>query len=146
SNLADVIADALLKADSAAEAALIAASSFNDTTLRRGSVNVDDVIKALAYRTDRIAVVKLTGAQVKKALLYGLSLYPQRNSAFLQVAGISATIDGSAPEEKRVVSVRIGGSPLEEKKTYLVAMPSPLAGGALNYQKIWGRADMDHET
>src|SRR5207247_6040868 len=84
--------------------------------------------------------------QIKKALIHGLSLYPQRHSAFLQVAGISATIDGSVPEDKRVISVRVGGSALDEKKTYLVAMPSPLANGALAYYKIWGRADFDSDT
>lgn len=144
SNLANVIADALRAVDSA-DIAFLPAAAFTETTVRRGSASADDLLRALNYRDDTVAIVKLTGAQLRKALEHGLSLYPQKNAAFLQVSGLSVTVD-PATREKRVVSVRVGRSALDESKTYTVAMPMPLASGGLAYFKVWGKSDIDHET
>ncbi|HXG23416.1 MAG TPA: hypothetical protein VNJ09_02585, partial [Chthonomonadales bacterium] len=47
---------------------------------------------------------------------------------------------------KRVVSVRVGGVPVQDTRSYTIAMPSPLANGGVGYYKIWGAADIDHTT
>ncbi len=138
SKLADVVADALRDAASA-QAAFVTASSFDDVTLHKGAASTDAVLKALAYRDDPVLVVKLTGKQIRKALEHGLELYPQRHSAFLQVSGIQATIDGNAPKGERVVSLKIGGSPVSPERAYSVAMPGPLAHGGLAYNTCWDK-------
>jgi 5'-nucleotidase/UDP-sugar diphosphatase len=145
SNLADLVADAI-RAVEKSDIAFICASAFAETTIPKGSASVADLLKALERGDDTVVIVRLTGAQVRKALAHGLSLYPQKNSAFLQVSGIATTIDPSKEKEERVVSVKVGKNPLDDKKTYNVAMPSPLANGALAYFKVWGKADIDHET
>jgi len=146
SNLASIVADAVRAADPAAEIAFVAASSFNEVTIPKGSATPDDILKALAFRTDSLQVLKLTGAQVRQALEHGLAIHPQRHSAFLQVSGITVTVDPSAPRDRRVVSVRVGSAPLSETKIYLVAMPAPLASGALNYDRIWRRSDVERDV
>jgi len=147
SKLADIIADAVQRVEGS-DIAFVAASSFNETVVPKGPAAPADFAKALAFRTDTVVIVKLTGAQIKQALAHGLALYPQRNSAFLQVAGVTASIDGNAnvDKDKRILSVNVRGSVLDDKKQYTVAMPSPLANGALAFNKIWGRSDIDHDT
>src|SRR5687767_5514335 len=59
SNLANVIADAIRDASNA-DIAFIAASSFADQTIAKGSGSVEDCLKALAFRNDPVVVVKLS--------------------------------------------------------------------------------------
>jgi len=144
SSLASVIADALRAAEKT-DIAFVPAIAFTEKTIPRGTASVEDVLKALEYRSDRLAVVRLTGAQVIAALEHGLALYPQRSPAFLQVSGISVVVDPSAERGKRVVSVKVGKAPLQPDRKYDVAMPSPLANGALAYFRIWSKADIVRE-
>ncbi len=147
SNLADIIADAVIKVESA-DVAFLAASSFAEIVIPKGPASAADIVKSLAFRTDTVVIMKLTGAQIKQALAHGLELYPQRNRAFLQVAGLTAGIDGgpSADKDKRIISITVSGSAVDDKKKYTVAMPSPLANGALAFDKVWSRSDIDHDT
>lgn len=145
SNLAGVIADAVRAVDKS-DIAFMPATAFAEVTLPKGNVTPADVVGALVFRGDTVVVVRLTGAQVRKALEHGLSLYPQKSSALLQVSGISATINPDAPKGSRVVSVRVGKDPISDTKTYTVAMPAPLARGALVYDRVWSRSDVEHDT
>src|SRR5688500_17683150 len=142
SNLANVIADAIRDAANA-DIAFIAASSFADQTIPKGSASVEDCLKALAFRNDPVVVVKLSGDKVRSALEHGLALYPQMHSAFLQVSGITVSVDPKESKDRRVTSVRVGGSALDDKKVYTVAMPSPLADGGLAYYRIWSKSEID---
>ena len=51
-------------------------------------------------------------------------------------------IDPKAEKDKRT-SLKVGGSAIDDKKVYLVAMPSPLADGGLAYYRIWSKSDID---
>jgi 2',3'-cyclic-nucleotide 2'-phosphodiesterase (5'-nucleotidase family) len=146
SNLANIVVDAVRNVEKT-DAAFMHASAFGDTSIAKGKANADAVLRAVQYREDSVVIVKLTGEQIRKALENGVKLYPQRSPEFLQVSGLTVTVDSGAEKEKRVVEVRIGNSKLDEKKTYMVAMPSPLANGALGYYKIWDKSQaIDHET
>ncbi len=145
SNLADVIADAVKNVEKT-DGAFVAASSFTDLTIAKGNASADDILKALEYKDDSIVVVKLTGVQIRKALEHGLTLLPQKNSAFLQVSGIYANVDPAVEKDKRVTSLRVGSSAVKDDKTYTIAMPSPLANGALGYFKVWEKKAVDHDT
>jgi 2',3'-cyclic-nucleotide 2'-phosphodiesterase (5'-nucleotidase family) len=144
-NLADVIVDAI-RALEKSDIAFMPASGFKDFTIPHGQATAADFLNALMYPDDSISIVKLTGAQVKKALEQSLSLTPQKNSAFLQVSGITVNIDPNGGKDNRVTSVKVGKLPLDNAKTYMVAMPSPLANGALAYFKVWSKTDIDHTT
>ncbi len=144
SRLADVVADAL-RSSASTDLAFVAASSFDEVTLRRGTLSADAVLKAVSFKDDPVMVVKLTGAQVRKALEHSVALYPQGHSAFLQVSGMQATIDPRAPKGERVVQIRVGSSPIVDSRTYTVAMPGPLANGGLTYFNYWEKKDIDQE-
>jgi len=144
--LGDLMADAL-RAEAHADAAFIAASSFTDTPpIPKGSVPASDLLKTLEYTGDNVIVVKLTGDQIRRALEHGLYLYPRFNSGFLQFSGLIVTINAGAERESRIVSVKVGSEPAQAGKTYTVAMPAPLANGALAYFKIWKKSDIDKDT
>ncbi len=145
SNLANVVADAIRAAGNSS-IALIAATSFADVTLAKGNVTADEVMRALVFRGDNVVVMKLTGTQIRRALEHGLSLYPARSAAFLQVSGLTMTVDPSADRNSRIQTISVGKEPMQDGKTYTVAMPSPLAGGALMYSKAWSRDDLERDT
>jgi 2',3'-cyclic-nucleotide 2'-phosphodiesterase (5'-nucleotidase family) len=142
SGLCSVIADAIRDAANT-DIAFVSASSFSEQTIPKGSATAEDFLKALAFRNDSVVVVRLTGEKVKAALEHGLALYPQMHSAFLQVSGITVSIDPKQDREKRVTGVRVGGSALDDKRVYSVAMPTPLADGGLAYYRIWSKSDID---
>lgn len=144
SNLAEVIADAVREA-AGTDIAFLAASAFNEVTIPKGTTTPDEVLKALAFKSDSIRIVRLKGSQVRQALERAVELYPQRRSAFLQVSGITFTVDASADPGKRVVSVKVGKNDLNSDSIYTVAMPAPLADGALTYYKVWSKADIDRD-
>jgi len=145
SNLAGLVADAI-RAVQKSDIALIPAIGFTETTVPKGPATTEDILKALEYRNDMVVIVKLSGEQVRRALEHGLALLPQKNPAFLQVSGLTVTVDPAADRTKRVVSAKVGKNALQDGKTYEVAMPSPLANGALAYFKIWSKADISKET
>lgn len=143
--LCDFVADAI-RADSKADISFIAASSFDEVTIAKGNVTSADVLRSLGYKNDNILLVKLSGDQIVRALENGLYLYPKANSGFLQFSGLVVTINPAAEKEKRVVSVKVGGDSLDASKSYRVAMPAPLANGALLYYKIWKKSDIQKDT
>lgn len=145
SRLANLIADAIRNVEKS-DVAFIAASAFAETTLSRGTATIQDVLRALEVRSDRVVIMKLTGKQIRQALEHSLALFPQKSSALLHVSGLKMNADSTREKGSRVTSVKIGGSEVQDDKTYTVAMPSPLANGALAYSKVWSRSDIDHET
>ncbi len=147
SALGSLTADAI-RASAKSDAAFIAASSFAEETIsiKPGALTVAELLKTLEYKGDTIAIVKLTGEQIRAALEHGLYLYPKSNSGFLHTSGIVATINPTASGEKHILSIKINGSALDASKTYKVAMPAPLANGALAYFKIWKKSDLDKDT
>ena len=135
--LGDFVADAM-RASAKADIALIDASAFEEqVTVPKGKFTNADLIKALSYKSDTIFVLKLTGDQLRSALEHGLFLYPKFNSAFLQFAGMTVTVNPTGGADKHVVSIKVGGDALENSKTYSVAMRAPLANGGLAYSKVW---------
>ena len=123
------IADEIRSA-AGADAAFVPAGVLNENA--KG-----DLASYLQFPGDQIAVVKLTGAQIKAALERSVSLYPSPNPSFLQISGLDVNFKKSAEAESRVTSVTINGSALEMGSSYEVAMPNSLARGGLGYFTIW---------
>lgn len=145
SSLADVAADAI-RAEGKSDAAFVAASSFNETTIAKGPFTLSDMLNGVVYDGDDVVVVKLTGDQTLKALEHGLYLYPKPNSGFLQTSGLSVTVNPDGASERHVISARIAGDTIDPSRVYRVAMPAPLANGALAYFKVWKKSDIERDT
>ncbi len=132
-------ADAL-RAAGKADVALINAGALRPGTLESGAIERNDLVNLLAFGEDKVVSVVLTGAQLRAALERAASVYPTASPAFLQVAGISATINPDAAVGSRVSRINVGGRALDDAKTYRAAMPVSLAQGAAGYFNIWNGA------
>ncbi len=144
--VAQTLVDALRVA-TGADMAMLGAAFFNETyKLPQGAVAPQELLKALVYPDDEVVVLELRGEQILQALERALELYPQKNNAFLQLAGAEVRFDPKAPVGKRVGSVSITGSKLEPGRTYRVATTAPLARGALGYFRIWSKDQIVNAT
>lgn len=120
--------------------------AFLAADLVKKDFSKDDLSSLIQYPTDEIVTVKLTGTDIRQALERSVSLYPLSNPSFLQLSGIEATFSKSAPPGQRITVVTVGGSKLDDKKTYIIVMPASLARGGLGYFKIWDSSKIQKRT
>ncbi len=132
-------ADAI-RATGKADVALINAGALRSGTLESGTIDRADIVPLLAFGEDKIVAVVLTGAQLRAALERAASVYPTASPAYLQVAGLTATINSNGAVGARVERIQVGGQALDDQKNYRAAMPVSLAQGAAGYFNIWNGA------
>jgi 2',3'-cyclic-nucleotide 2'-phosphodiesterase (5'-nucleotidase family) len=119
------------------DGAFIAARSVS------GTHDPNNLASMLQFPTDDIVVVKLTGRELRSAFERSISLYPQPNSSFLQLAGFVVEFSAAGAPESRVMNVTVNGSALDENRTYTVAMPGSLGRGGMGYFKIWDKSKIE---
>ena len=100
-----------------------------------GDITYEDIINVHPFGNEA-CLVETTGQDILDALEMGARLYPEENGGFLQVSGISYTIDASVPSsvvlsdegefvkvdgDYRVKDVMVGDEPLDVTKTYTLA-------------------------
>lgn len=107
----------------------------------KAQTDANDLATALQYPTMDIAVVTMSGAQLKDALERSVSLFPSPNTGFLQLSGLTATFSKSAAVGSRVTAISVGGA-YDKSKNYTVAMPGSLARGGMGYFKVWDRTQI----
>eukprot|EP00178_Gracilaria_changii_P022741 TRINITY_DN677_c0_g1_i14.p1 TRINITY_DN677_c0_g1~~TRINITY_DN677_c0_g1_i14.p1 ORF type:complete len:509 (+),score=72.16 TRINITY_DN677_c0_g1_i14:386-1912(+) len=135
----NLVCDTLLNAARHADLCIVN-SDYSRGSLAEGVVTRGDII-GLATFPNNLSVVTISGHGVLEALENGLSASlddPIGFGPFLQVAGIVVKFDLSRKVGRRVVSVRIGGHPLDEREIYRVATSSFLA--LMNYGYTWDGA------
>lgn len=123
----------VLKEKANADGAFLAAG------LVKESFQQDNLASLLQYPEDEIVVLALKGSLLRQAFERSISLYPQQNTSFLQVSGFEIGFDPGAAPGSRIKRVSTNGSPLDDNKTYNVAMPASLGRGGLGYFKIWDK-------
>lgn len=97
----------------------------------------DEAASALAFGTDGVVVLSLSGAKLREALERSIAAFPQSSASFLQVSGLEASFKRSAPANARLTSVTVAGARLEDGRSYTVAMPLSLQQGQLGYANLW---------
>ncbi len=129
-NLGNVAADAILEY-AGAEVAITNGGGIR-AGIPAGDITLKDVVTVFPF--GNIVVTKeITGADLKAALEHGFRMYPDQNGGFPQIAGMKAVFDPAREAGSRVVSIEIGGVPLEEDKTYLLATNDFMAAGGDGY-------------
>ncbi|MBN8997913.1 MAG: 5'-nucleotidase C-terminal domain-containing protein, partial [Rhizobiales bacterium] len=91
-----------------------------------------DIFAELPFgnKTVKLAV---TGEQLKAALVNGFSQVDQGAGRFPQISGMTVAVDYGKPPRERVVSVEIGGRPLDPAATYTLATNDFMANGGDGY-------------
>jgi len=95
-------------------------------------ISQGDVLAELPFN-NRIVVVEIGGADLRRALENGLSLLPRASGRFPQVSGVAVTFDLAQPPGARIITMQVGGAPLDEGKVYRVAILDYLARGGDDY-------------
>lgn len=121
-NLGSYIADAYRKAVGADVALFNGGSIRAGRIFNPGQLTKRDVMAILPYENP-IVKIEVTGATLRAALEHGVSRSAEEREPgrFPQVAGLRFTFDARRPAGSRVVSVEVGGQPLDDKKTYTLA-------------------------
>ena len=132
----DFVADAVRNAGEA-DAAILHAMAFRSNALIPvGVVDEQALRNSLASPSSRIAILKLTPAQLRNVMQRSLTKYPNPNMAFLQFSGMRVTFNDANPPAARVATITIGEKKLDltdNKTQFTVAMPRELALGAVGY-------------
>ena len=147
-NLGDLAADAY-RTVTGADIAFVEASEIK-ADIAVGGMSYNDVMRALPGNKN-ISVAKVSGFDLLDALEMSARLYPNKNSGFLQVSGLtfdiqetvipSVTVDGlgsfvSVDDDYRVTNVMINGRELDLMGTYTVAGTNDLLNGKTGYTML----------
>ena len=132
-NLGDLCADAY-RYQLGADIGLMNGGGVRDS-IAAGTITYNDTLKVFPFG-NMGCVVEATGQQIKDALEMASKDCPTENGGFLQVSGLTYTIDTSIPssvkvDEKgnfqgvsgayRVTDIKVGEEPLDLNRTYTVA-------------------------
>lgn len=101
--------------------------------INEGPITVGEVIEVLPFG-NTLAVMDVTGAELKAAFEHSLGSYPKENGGFLHVAGAKVEFDSSKPAGQRVVSIKYKDSSgsyveIQDTETYTVATNAFTAQG-----------------
>lgn len=135
-NLGDLIADAY-RCEMGTDVAIVNAGGIR-ANIDKGEVT-HNMLYAVSPFGNQVLSITATGQEILDALENGVSQYPSAEGCFLQVSGISFSIDASIPSSvrfdsqgrflsvdgpRRVQEVMINGAPLQPGKRYSIAGPS----------------------
>lgn len=91
-----------------------------------------DVITELPFG-NVVMLLSLTGTQIRAALENGVSQVAEKAGRFPQVSNIRFSYDLTRERGQRITEIAIGGTPLDERRTYKVAVPDFLQVGGDGY-------------
>jgi 5'-nucleotidase len=138
-NLGNFIADAFRQATGAEVGLLNGGSVRVNKVFAVGELSKRDALAILPFENP-VVKIAITGAVLRAALENGVSQVVEESESgrFPQVAGVQFEFDGRKPVGTRVVKVFVNGQPLEEKKSYTLAVTSYIAGGGDGYSMLKG--------
>jgi 5'-nucleotidase/UDP-sugar diphosphatase len=91
-----------------------------------------DIATELPFRS-HVAILSLTGQQLRQALENSVSAVKTAEGRFLQVSGIAFTYSDEKPIGKRIIKVKVNGLTLDPKQSYSVSTSDYLANGGDGY-------------
>ena len=129
SPLGDLVADAM-RAESGADLAFTNSGGLR-ADLAEGTITRGAVYDVIPF-DNTLVLVRLTGRQVRELLEDGLA-----HGRISQQSGLRYRFDLSRPRDGRLLAVTLAdGSPLDEARTYTVAVNNFMASGGDNYDTL----------
>ncbi len=135
-NLGNLITDAMRKS-TGADIAFTNGGGIR-ASIDEGDITFEEIITAFPF-TNTLAVIEVTGAELKAALEHGVDLYPEQAGHFPHVSGMTYKFDAGKAVGNRVVEVSIGKEALDETKTYKLVTNDFLAAGGDGYTMFKGK-------
>jgi len=137
SAVGNLIAD-LMRAAMQADVALINGGGIRGNAVRpAGPLQRRDVLTILPF-ANKIVKLDVTGEILRAALENGLSQVERTAGRFPQVSGLRYVFDPKRPAGSRLVSVSVGGQPLDPRRGYTLATFDFLLEGGDGYTMLKG--------
>ncbi|KAL2193964.1 Metallo-dependent phosphatase-like protein [Corynascus similis CBS 632.67] len=135
SNLGNFVCD-IMRHHYGADCALMAAGTIRgDQVYAPGPIRVKDITDCFPFE-DPVIVIKISGKGIWDALENGVSLYPALEGRFPQVSNINFKFDPARPVGSRILSVEIGGGPLDNDRIYVLATRGYMGRGKDGYRSL----------
>jgi 5'-nucleotidase len=132
SALGNFIADVYRQALQADLALVNSGSLRSDATYGPGELTKKDVLSILPFENG-IVKVKLTGEHLKRLLENGVSKAGQSDGRFPQISGFAFTYNAGNPVGSRVTGITVNGNPIDNAKSYTLAVSAYTLGGGDEY-------------
>jgi 2',3'-cyclic-nucleotide 2'-phosphodiesterase (5'-nucleotidase family) len=131
--IGNLFADAM-RASAGADAAVTNGGGIRGGRIYQPGTTITrrDILAELPFG-NRVVTVEVTGSELKRALENGLSRLPAPNGRFPQVSGLVIDAEVRRPAGNRIVSLKVGGAPLDESRTYRVAINDFMLQGGDDY-------------
>jgi 2',3'-cyclic-nucleotide 2'-phosphodiesterase (5'-nucleotidase family) len=131
--IGDLIADAMRWSAQTDVAVTNGGGIRSDKVYLPGStITRRDILAELPFG-NRLVTLDMSGAALKAAIENGLSRLPNPSGRFPQVAGLEIEAEVGRPAGNRILSIKVGGAPLDMNKTYSVATNDFMARGGDDY-------------
>ena len=136
STMGNLIADAM-RVQSGADVALMNGGGIRaDRTYDAGAtLTRRDILTELPFG-NTLAVVEITGAQLREALENSVSQVEKGAGRFAQVSGLTLAYDPKAEAGARVTEVLVAGAALDPAAVYMVAVNDYMQGGGDGYKVL----------
>ena len=132
-NLGDLATDAL-KWYSEADLAFTNGGGIRKS-IPAGVITQRDVVEVFPFGNS-VVIIEVTGEQLLAAMEHGVRLYPETNGGFPQISGAKFVFDPAKEAGSRVVSMEVGGEPVDPAKTYTMATNDFTAAGGDGYEML----------
>lgn len=83
-----------------------------------------------------LRVAEIKGSAIREMLEHSVEFYPSSFGGFLDVSGMTFSYDPSKPPKHRVAEILVDGQPLDENKTYTIALGDFQAAGGDGYSML----------
>ena len=97
-----------------------------------------DILTELPFG-NRTTTTEITGASLRRALENGFSQMENKAGRFPQVSNLKIVVESTRPAGQRVISVEVGGEPLDDARTYKVATNDFMLRGGDGYTALAGK-------
>jgi 2',3'-cyclic-nucleotide 2'-phosphodiesterase (5'-nucleotidase family) len=127
-NLGDFIADAM-RAHAQTDVALVNGGGIrSDRIIPPGPLTRRDLASMSPFG-NVVMTLELTGHTLREILEQALPQREREAGGFLQVSGLTLTFDPARPVGQRIVSIAVGGAPLDPDRRYTAAVIDYIARG-----------------
>ena len=130
-NLGNLIADGLRATFPQADIGFANGGGIRNT-IAQGDITLGNILEVHPFG-NTIVTFDLTGGQLLTALENSVSAVEDVSGRFLQVSGLTFSHDQSREPGSRVVSVEVGGAPLDLGASYTIVTNSFIAAGGDGY-------------